>query len=175
MTTSDNITEKLREFVASTGEVMKVPALKGRHGGVDFFMITLAFSKLPRYIEVTDPNLPTKLRENRKARPGRYAEIASYIINNPEDYRFSALTCTYGKDGTKKPLDWRAADPDAPEGSPGQMIGELTLDQGDPLIIIDGQHRLGALKEAISKDPELRNESIAIVLFPYLVELFASA
>jgi len=133
MTTGDNITEKLRDFAASTGEVMKVPALKGRHGGVDFFVITLAFSKLSRYIEVTDPNLTTEL-----------------------------------KDGTKKPLDWRPADPDAPEGSPAWMIGELTLDQGDPLIIIDGQHRLGAIKEAISKDPDLRNESIPIVLFPYL-------
>jgi DNA sulfur modification protein DndB len=48
------------------------------------------------------------------------------------------------------------------------MIGELTLDQGDPLIIIDGQHRLGAIQEAISKDPDLRNESIPVVLFPYL-------
>jgi DNA sulfur modification protein DndB len=168
VTTSDNMTEKLHDFAASTGEVMKVPALKGRHGGVDFFVITLAFSKLSRYIEVTDPNLPTKLRENRKARPERYAEISSYILNNPEDYRFSALTCTYGKNGTKKPLEWRPADPDAPDGSPFWMIGELTLDQGDPLIIIDGQHRLGAIKEAISKDPDLRNESIPVVLFPYL-------
>jgi len=168
MNTNDNMAEKLRDFAASTGEVMKVPALKGRHGGVDFFVITLAFSKLARYIEVTDPSLPTKLRENRKARPERYAEIASYILNNPDDYRFSALTCTYGKNGTEKPLEWRPADSDAPEGSPSWRIGELTLDQGDPLIIIDGQHRLGAIKEAINQYPDLRNESIPVVLFPYL-------
>lgn len=168
MTTGDQITEKLREFADSTGEVMKVPALKGRLGGVDFFTIVVSLGKLSRYIEDTDPNLPTKLRQNRRARPARYAEIARYIIENPDEYRFSAITCTYGKEGTSKPLAWRPADPDAPEGSPHQMIGELTLDQGDPLIIVDGQHRLGAIRKAIEKEPDLRNESIALVLFPYL-------
>jgi DNA sulfur modification protein DndB len=166
------MTEKLREFAASTGEVMKVPAFKGRLGGVDFFVIMLSFSKLARYIEMTDPNLPAPQRENRRPRPERYAEIAKYILDNPRDYRFSALTCTYGKNGTKKPLDWRPVDPDAPEGSTEWMIGELTLNQGDPLIIVDGQHRLGAIKQAINskdnKNPALRNETIPIVLFPYI-------
>lgn len=169
MTTGDNMTQKLRDFAASAGEVMTVPAIRGHLGGVDFFVINMAFSKLARYIEATDPNLPTKLREERKARPGRYAEIADYILKNPEGeqgYRFSALTCTYGKEGTIG-AKFDPADPDAPVGSPFWMIGKLTLDQGDPLIVVDGQHRLGAIKRAISKDPDLRNDSIAIVLFPY--------
>ena len=168
MTTGDHITEKLREFAGSTSEVMTVPALKGRLGGVDFFVITLSLGKLPRYIEETDDNLPPKLRQNRRPSPKRYAVIARYITQNPDDYRFSAITCTYGKDGTNKPYNWRPADPDAPEGTSSQMIGELTLDQGDPLIIVDGQHRLGAIRQAIKEEPELRNESIAVVLFPYI-------
>ncbi len=167
MNTDDNITEKLKDFAANTLEVMKLPAIRGHLGGVDFFVTNMALSKLVRYIEPTDPNLPTKLREERQARPERYAQIAGYILNNP-DYRFSALTCTYGKHGIKEPVGFRAVDPDAPKGSPGWTIGELTLDQGDPLIIVDGQHRLGAIKEAISKDPDLRDDSIAIVLFPYI-------
>ena len=170
MSTND-MTETLQEFAASTREVMKVPAIKGRLGGVEYYVIMLSFSKLVRYIEATDPNLPTQLREERKPQRQRYAQIASYILNNPDDYRFSALTCTFGKNGTEKPLNWRAARPDEPYGTPGWMIGELTLDQGDPLIIVDGQHRLGAIKEAIANkeaDPELRNEIIPVVLFPYI-------
>jgi len=171
MTTNDNVTEKLKDFATAALEVMTVPAIRGHLGGVDFFVINMAFSKLARYIEATDPNLPTKLREERKPRPQRYAEIANYILRNPEGeqgYRFSALTCTYGKDGTKEPVRFEPADPDAPAGSPGWMIGSLTLDQGDPLIVVDGQHRLGAIKEAINRDPDLRNDSIAVVLFPYV-------
>ena len=99
MTTSDSMTDKLQEFVAGTGEVMKVPAFKGRLGRVYYYVIMLSFSKLARYIEMTDPNLPAPQRENRRPSPGRYAAIAKYILDNPRDYRFSALTCTYGKKG----------------------------------------------------------------------------
>jgi len=168
MTTSENSTEQLREFAASAGKIMRVPALKGRLGGVDFYIITLTLGEVPRYIIGTDPNLPPKLRENRRANPARFAEIADYMICHPNDYRFSAITCTYGKDGTKEPSKWQPADPNAPAGSPGWMLGMLTLDQQDPLIIVDGQHRLGAIEKAIEMEPELRNDSIAVVLFPYI-------
>jgi len=168
MTTNDNTTEQLRKFAASAGKIMRVPALKGRLGGVDFYIITLTLGEVPRYIVGTDPHLESKLRENRRANPARFAEIAGYIVHNPNDYRFSALTCTYGKNGTNEPTNWEPADPNAPAGSPGWMLGMLTLNQQDPLIIVDGQHRLGGIEKAIEMEPELRNESIAVVLFPYI-------
>ena len=168
MTTSENTMEALRKFAEKAEKIMRVPALKGRLGGVDFYIITLTLGEVPRYIVGTDPNLPPKLRENRRANPARFAEIADYMICNSNDYRFSAITCTYGKDGTKEPSNWQPADPNAPAGSPGWMLGMLTLDQQDPLIIVDGQHRLGAIEKAIEIESELRNDSIAVVLFPYI-------
>jgi DNA sulfur modification protein DndB len=173
MTTNDYTMEQLGKFAASAGKIMRVPALKGHLGGVDFFLITLTLGEVPRYIVGTDPNLPADLRENRRASPARFAEIANYIISNIKDYRFSALTCTYGKNGTWEPDNdkggkWEPAITDAPAGSPGWTLGMLTLNQQDPLIIVDGQHRLGAIEKAIEEEPELRKDSIAIVLFPYI-------
>ena len=168
MTTSDNVTETLQEFAAKAGKIMRVPALKGHLGGVDFYIITLTLGEVPRYIVGTDPNLPAKRRENRQASPARFKQIAEYILQNPDDYRFSAITCTYGKNGTNEPTNWEPANPNAPAGSPGWMLGMLTLDQQDPLIIVDGQHRLGAIERAINIEPERRNDSIAVVLFPYI-------
>jgi DNA sulfur modification protein DndB len=171
MTTNDYTMEQLGKFAESAKKIMRVPALKGHLGGVDFFIITLTLGEVPRYIVGTDPNLPADLRENRRASPARFAEIANYIISNIKDYRFSALTCSYGKNGTNEPEEpskWEPADPNAPPGSPGWMLGMLTLNQQDPLIIVDGQHRLGAIEKAIEEEPELRNDSIAIVLFPYI-------
>lgn len=173
MTTNDYTMEQLGKFASSAGKIMRVPALKGHLGGVDFFLITLTLAEVPRYIVGTDPNLPADLRENRRASPARFAEIANYIVSNVNDYRFSALTCTYGKNGTLEPESdkdgkWEPADPNAPPGSPGWMLGMLTLNQQDPLIIVDGQHRLGAIERAIQEEPELRTDSIAIVLFPYI-------
>ena len=168
MTMDDNSMEALRKFAESAKKIMRVPALKGHLGGVDFFIITLTLGEVPRYIVGTDPYLDTKLRENRRANPARFKQIAEYITKYPDGYRFSAITCTYGKNGTNEPTNWEPADPNAREGSPGWMLGMLTLDQNDPLIIVDGQHRLGGIEKAIGMEPELRNESIAVVLFPYI-------
>ncbi|MBA7596072.1 hypothetical protein ES703_03041 [subsurface metagenome] len=167
MTTSDISMQSLREFAGSAEKVMRVPAFKGRLGGEDYFIITLTLGEVPRYIIGTDPSLPARQRQNRAASPKRFKEIADYMIKNRNDYRFSAITCTYGKDGDPEPFNWDPVDRDAPQGSPGWMIGMLTLDQQDPFIIVDGQHRLGAIEEAIKRDPDLRNDSIAVVLFPY--------
>lgn len=154
--------DQINSLASSAGTWMQVPALKGHMGGVDYFVITLPFAVAARYLDTTDPNLPPDRRENRRPSPARYREISRYIRNNPEDYRFSAITCTFGKDGTKEPLKWEPAG----EG-PGGQIGIITLDQGDPLIIVDGQHRFGAIQDAIEEDPSLREEDLTIVLFPY--------
>lgn len=159
----DSLQAAISELAPSAGMIMQVPALKGRMGNVDYFVITLPFSTATRYIITTDPNLPPRERENRRPTPSRYREITHYIRNN-DDYRFSALTCTYGRDGTAQPLQW---DSPAADGL-GSTIGTLTLDQRDPLIIVDGQHRFGAIQQAIDEDPSLRDEVITVVLFPYL-------
>jgi DNA sulfur modification protein DndB len=144
---------------------MTIPALKGRLGAVDYFVTTLQYGALARYVVATDPNVTDpRLRENRKPSAQRYRSIAQYILHNPTDYRFSALTCTFGRNGTDKPAAWKAFS----DTYPGSTLGILTLSQNDPLVIVDGQHRLGAIQEAIEHDPSLRDESIPIVLFPYM-------
>jgi DNA sulfur modification protein DndB len=168
MTKFENTMEALRKFAEKAEKIMQVPAIKGHLGGVDFFIITLTLGEVPRYIIGTDPNLPARRRHNRQAKESRYKDIAKYIWQNPDSYRFSALSCTYGKDGDTEPKKWEPFNPDAPAGSPGWTLGILTLDQQDPLIIVDGQHRLGAIEKAVKEKPELRNDSIAVVLFPYV-------
>ena len=155
--------EALGQMAEDPGMKMTAPALKGVMGGTTYFVITLPFSVAVRYLTVTDRNLPPKERENRVPSANRFAEIAQYIRNNPDDYRFGALTCTYGRDGVNKPIEWMPA---SPEGE-ASFIGMLTLDQRDPLIIVDGQHRFGAIRKVVEEQPELADERITIVLFPY--------
>jgi len=145
---------------------LTVPALKGVMGGTVYYVITLPFSVATRYLKTTDQdtNLSPKERENRKVSPNRFAVIAKYIRNNPDDYRFSALTCTYGKDKTNKPMDFKSPQPTGDLA----FIGILTLDSRDPFLIVDGQHRFGAIKKVMEDNPELGDERITVVLFPYI-------
>ncbi len=163
---TDSLIEQMRQSGSEGGFLMQVPALCGHMGGVDYFVISLPYAVITRYLSTTDRNLPPKERENRKPSPTRFGVIASYINENPDSYRFSSITCTYGKEGTQHPLRW---EPYSPTGDLSH-IGILTLDQRDPLIIVDGQHRFEGIKKAIEspdQDPTLANDMISIVLFPY--------
>ena len=62
-----SISEQLQGLADNVGFLMTVPALKGWMGSVDYYVITLPFSTMARYITTTDPNLPAKQRENRRA------------------------------------------------------------------------------------------------------------
>ena len=164
--TTGSLIDRMRKQGIEAGSLMQVPALCGHIGGVDYFVITLPYSVITRYLDTTDRNLPPQERENRKPSPARFGVIANYINGNPDSYRFSSITCTYGKEGQHGPLKWE------PIEQTGDLshIGILTLDQRDPLIIVDGQHRFEGIKKALEspdQDPALANDMISIVLFPY--------
>ena len=164
--TSNSLIDRMRQQGIEAGSLMQVPALCGHIGGAEYYVITLPYSVITRYLDTTDRNLPPKERENRKPTPARFGVIARYINDNPDSYRFSSITCTYGKEGTHGPLKW---DPVETTGDLSH-IGILTLDQRDPLIIVDGQHRFEGIKKSLEspdQDPALANDMISIVLFPY--------
>jgi DNA sulfur modification protein DndB len=161
---SDNLLDKMKEFSADARYLMTVPALRGKMGGIEYFTITLPYSVVTRYLTTTDRSLPPRERENRKPTPLRYGVIADYITKNPDTYRFSSITCTYGKDGTHAPVRWKSVEPSGDLS----YIGLLTLDQRDPLIIVDGQHRFEGIKKALDQDPSLIDDMISVVLFPYI-------
>lgn len=161
---SDNILDKMKELAADAQYLMTVPALRGKMGNIEYFTITLPYSVVTRYLTTTDRSLPPKERENRKPTKSRYRVISDYITKNPDTYRFSSLTCTYGKDGTHAPVRWKSIEPSGDLS----LIGVLTLDNRDPLIIVDGQHRFEGIKKALDEDASLIDDMISVVLFPYI-------
>jgi len=166
---SKNTLDKMKELAADAQYLMTVPALRGKMGSIEYFTIILPHSVVTRYLSTTDRNLPPRERENRKPTKSRYGVIADYITKNPDTYRFSSITCTYGKDGTHAPVRWKSVEPSGDLS----FIGLLTLDQRDPLIIVDGQHRFEGIKKALEdkaldEDSSLVDDMISIVLFPYI-------
>lgn len=160
----NNTLDKMKELAADARYLMTVPALRGTMGSIEYFVITLPYSVVTRYLTTTDRSLPPKERENRKPTPSRYGVIADYITKNPDTYRFSSITCTYGKDGTHAPVRWKSVEPSGDLS----LIGVLTLDNRDPLIIVDGQHRFEGIKKALDQDSSLVDDMISVVLFPYI-------
>ena len=56
-------------------------------------------------------------------------------------------------------------DPLDSANGPGERVGTLTIPMSARFVINDGQHRRAAIQHALIENPDLGDESIAIVLF----------
>jgi DNA sulfur modification protein DndB len=107
-----------------------------------------------RQISIFDEDeLPPELRAQRTLNKARIPEISNYIIDNPNDYAFSALTVSIDSAVSFEPL-------------PGQdKLGLLRVPMDARFIINDGQHRRAAIIEALKHRTDLDHETIAVVFF----------
>lgn len=131
------------------------PAIKGKQAGREFFVIMCPLSILSKLFIFNDDELPPEHRAQRIINRCRIPEMASYIVNNPNDYVFSSVTSSIDGDFEFTPLN---KDFD-------EKIGILKVSMDSRLLINDGQHRRAAIEEALKASPELGEETISVVLF----------
>lgn len=131
------------------------PAIKGKQANRDFFVIMCPLSILSKLFIFNEDDLPPEHRAQRILNKARIPEMASYILNNPNDYVFSSVTASIDGDFDFTPVN-RNFD---------EKIGVLKVSMNSRLLINDGQHRRAAIEEAIKASPELGDETISIVLF----------
>jgi DNA sulfur modification protein DndB len=126
-------------------------------GNRDYYVAMVKLSVVPKMFRFRDwAELPPELRAQRIITKNRIPEITRYIVENEDDYLFSSLTVSYNCDAEFLPL---AADhPD---------IGILEVPFEAEMVINDGQHRRAAIEEAISIKPQLGEQTISVVLFPW--------
>ena len=103
-------------------------------------------------------DLSPEQREQRALNKSRVPAISSYILENEDDYLFASITASYRSNPVFVP---------AGESEGMDNIGMLKLKLGDELTINDGQHRCAAIVEAVKKNPELANQTISVLLFPW--------
>ena len=86
----------------------------------------------------------------------RLPEIARYIVDNRENYIFSAITASVDGNVNFQPIV---------PGKESNRIGLLHIPMSARFIINDGQHRRAAIEMALREKPDLADESIAVVFF----------
>jgi DNA sulfur modification protein DndB len=133
------------------------PAIRGVQAGRDYYVTMCPLRLIPRIFIFNEEELPPEMRAQRSLNRARVPEMARYIVDNPETYTFSALTASVNADVRFDPID--------PESGPGQRIGNLVIPMSATFVINDGQHRRAAIQQALTENPELGDETIAIVMF----------
>lgn len=132
------------------------PALRGKMGSREFFVVLFPLSVVPTIISSPrSAQLPPEVRAQRKLTERRIPEITRYILDHEDDWVFSSLTASYDETYTFEPL-----------GKANPNVGILRLPLTTQLLINDGQHRRAAIQRALEEDPTLGSQTISVVLFP---------
>jgi len=131
-------------------ESISWPALEGRMGDRSFYMTVLTLQTVARYFEPTPATLPAEQRAQRALSERRVPEIQQYLTEKENDWVFGSLTISY--DGE---IEYDSA----------KRI--LHLDPATDFVVVDGQHRLAAIKQAVDADPLIRKQSVGVMLLAF--------
>jgi len=135
----------------------QTPAIRGRQAGREYYISMWTMRKVVEtfYFNDDDDELRPELRAQRTLNANRIPEMAQYIVDNPKDYIFSAITASINVEVEFEPY----------ELDPLGRVGQLKIPEGAKFIINDGQHRRAAMERAIDENPDFKKEHIAVVLF----------
>jgi len=133
------------------------PAIRGVQAGREYYVTMCPLRLIPRLFLFDEEELPPEMRAQRTLNKARVPEISRYILDNPKSYIFSALTASVNAEVHFEPFEGATA--------PGERVGALSIPMDAKFVINDGQHRRAAIQQALSENPDLGDESIAIVLF----------
>ena len=136
-----------------------VPAMRGKIGSRTYYACLMPLSAIPNLFKFTDwIGFTPEDRVQRILNEKRVPDLKNYILDNDEDYLFSAITASYKTPPVFEPKNGEGAE---------SNIGILKLKLGDELIINDGQHRCAGIAAALKENPEIGDHTIAVLLFNY--------
>lgn len=128
------------------------PAVKGIQAGREYYISMVPLKLLSKLFPSDDEIVAPEYRAQRKINESRIPEIKKYILENRNNYVFSALSASI--DGKFSFFAINNSD-----------IGVLHVDMDSVFLINDGQHRKAAIESAMQEDESLGNETISIVFF----------
>ncbi|MFJ4617322.1 DNA sulfur modification protein DndB [Streptomyces sp. NPDC088812] len=140
----------------STGFEYTFPAIRGIQAGREYYVSMCPLRLIPKIFIFDEDELSPELRAQRILNKGRLPALTKYILDNPKDYVFSALTASVDGDMEFDHL-----------GSDGNAFraGQLRIPMDSRFLINDGQHRRAAIEHALKENPDIGNETIAVVFF----------
>lgn len=135
------------------------PSIRGVQAGREYYVSMCPLKLIPKLFHFDDETILPEMRAQRLLNKARVPEIARYIVDNRNDYTFSAITASV--DGNVK---FESVAPTSNDPS-HLRLGTLQIPMDSTFIVNDGQHRRAAIEMALEKDPSLGNETIAVVFF----------
>lgn len=131
-------------------------ALRGIQAGREYYVAMCPLRLISKLFLYDEKELPPELRAQRTLNRSRVPTICRYMVDNPKDYAFSAITAS---------IDGRVEFKPFADTGPASKVGYLIVPMTGRFLINDGQHRRAAIERALQMMPELGLETISVVFF----------
>jgi DNA sulfur modification protein DndB len=135
---------------------LSFPVIRGIQAGREYYVAMWTLRTLKQISIFDEQELPPELRAQRTLNKARIPEMANYVLDNPKDYIFSAITASIDSEVEFEPMSGKLNE---------NRLGTLKVPMDAKFIINDGQHRRAAILSALEQKPELGSETIAVVFF----------
>ena len=130
----------------------RFPVVKGLQAGREYYIAMVPLGMLSKLFPDDSEYVLPEYRTQRRLNESRVQEIKKYILDNPNNYVFSALAASI--DGTYHFIP-----------NSDKETGMLEIDMNAKFLINDGQHRKAAILAALSDNPSLAEETISVVFY----------
>src|SRR3954464_7176132 len=124
----------------TNGFEYQFPAIRGIQANREHYVSMCPLRLLPRLFILDEEEMVPELRAQRQLNRARLPEMARYVVQNSENYVFSAITASVDADVRFE--EW------GKEGD-ANRIGLLRIPMSARFIINDGQHRRAAIELAL--------------------------
>ncbi|MEA5532445.1 DNA sulfur modification protein DndB [Crocosphaera sp. XPORK-15E] len=133
-----------------------LPVIRGIQGKREYYVSMCPLGILPKLFPLAEEGLTLQTLSQRRLNKGRIKKIARYIMENPQDYVFSAITASIDADTTFEAVG---------DVAESRKLGRLRIPMEGKLTIHDGLHRRVALEMAMRENPQLSYETIPVILY----------
>jgi len=141
---------------------MKIPAIRAQIGTWVYYISTLSFEQVSRYVRKVDDELHKSelLREMlQRAITDNYKGIADYIVQQEERFFNALVLAVYDGDPQWREVRLEYGD----DGEAFYDLGILDLRGDEKIFPIDGQHRSESIKKVLNENDGYGNEKIPVI------------
>ena len=132
------------------------PAIRGIQARREYYVSMCPMRLLPKLFLFNEEELVPELRAQRALNKARIPDMVRYVTHNRDNYTFSAITASVDAEISFAPFG---------QAGEGSRVGLLHIPMSARFVINDGQHRRAAMEAAMRENPDLADESIAVVFF----------
>lgn len=150
------------------------PSIRAKMGSIEYFVATMTFAEVEKWImrptQTQETDSDFKLWLQRKIDKSRLGIIANYLKEHDERFFNSVVVGTFDGDPRWFPVTVentpQAVDVELDERTKN-ALGILQLHGGEQTFPIDGQHRVEAIKLAISEDKGVANDELSVIFLTH--------